>query len=142
MPRLLTKRTPREIVDCPAELGDIIKTLIFHRIPLLLWLSIYRMTHTSEGLKLMSEGGSGPLRQPNPWLQFNRDDRQDKGLLSLKDAKSDILLGFLLPTPAFDVKPHFILIMLVYKTTYIILLLYVLSLCASGNYNGNVRNYI
>lgn len=45
----------------------------------------------------MSEGGSGPLRRPNPWLQFNRDDRQDKGPLSLKDAKSDIPLGF--PSP-------------------------------------------
>jgi len=55
----------------------------------------------------MSEGGSGPLRRPNPWLQFNRDDRQDKGPLSLKDAKSDISLAFLLPAPAFDVKPHF-----------------------------------
>lgn len=66
----------------------------------------------------MSEGGSGPLRRPNPWLQFNRDGRQDKGLLSLKDAKSDILLGFLLPASAFNVKPHFILITLVYETAY------------------------
>lgn len=72
-----------------------------------------------------------PLRRPNPWLQFNRDDRQDKEPMSLKDAKSDIPLGFLLPTPAVDVKPHFILITLVYKTTYFILSLYVISLCVS-----------
>lgn len=128
----ISKGGLRENVDRPMELGNIIKTLIFHEIPLLLWLSIYRTTYTSEGLKLMSEGGSGPLRRPNPWLQFNRDDRQDKGPLSLKDAKSDILLDFLLPTPASDVKPHFILITLVYKTTYIILLLYVTLSYASG----------
>lgn len=89
-----------------------------------MWLSIYRTTHASARLKLMSEGGSGPLRRPNPWLQFNRDGRQDKGPLSLKDAKSDILLGFLLPASVFNVKPHFILIMLVYKTAYFMLPLY------------------
>lgn len=44
------------------------------------------------------------------------------------DAKSDIPLGFLLPASAFDVKPHFILITLVYKTTYFMLPLYVINL--------------
>lgn len=47
-PRLSTEN-PREIVERPEELGDIIKTLIFHKILLLLWLSIYRTMHTQAG---------------------------------------------------------------------------------------------
>jgi len=44
----VSKENLREIVDRPIKLRDIIKTLIFRKIPLLLWLSIYRTTHTRE----------------------------------------------------------------------------------------------
>lgn len=47
--RRLSTENPCEIVECPEELGDIIKTLIFHKILLLLWLSIYRTMHTQAG---------------------------------------------------------------------------------------------